>query len=166
VLVVQDKKLPLHLSGLEVVHLTDAIRNTDFADAAPGKEPFVSVSRDLLRSLGSCYLELVHLNTTVEDGPVTIYVSEDEAWVLRTKAKTTDVGLDGKTFIGAGLLIKLYALILDFTNPELNVSPEYVDRAMTAEEHTALSFYTAGYTKENDNAEYSPTPSTDTNADD
>lgn len=118
----ESKKLPLELTGMEVVHLTDSIRNTDYADAPQGKEEFVRDSRSLLLLLGSLYSELVHANVTAEDGPRTILVSEEEAWLLRTKVKTTDVGLDGKTFIGAGLLLKLYALILEFAN---DVMPEW-----------------------------------------
>lgn len=113
------KKLPLELTGMEVVHLTDSIRNTDYADVPQGKEEFVKVSRELLTTLASCYNELVHRDLTTDDGPVTVMVSEEEAWLLRTKVKTTDIGLDGKTFIGAGLLIKLYAMLMEFATPDL-----------------------------------------------
>jgi hypothetical protein len=105
-------KLPLALTGLEVVYLTDGIDNDDLAEGLPGRETYVPVAREALLLLGSAYREVV-APTGILPGPLTLYVTQEQAWLFRSKVKTGDVAID-KSNIGIGLLLKLYELLLEF----------------------------------------------------
>lgn len=117
----QDPTLPLMLNAMEVIHLTDSIKNGDVAEGLPEKDAYVPLARGLLLLFGSAYRELVRAGAPPEPGPVFLEVTQEQAWLLRTKVRTSDLGYDGVTNIGAGLLIKLYALLLEFNAdvPEL-----------------------------------------------
>lgn len=133
------KKLPLELTGMETVFLIDAIKNTDIAEGLPDAEARVPIARELLLLLGSVYTELVTVDKGILHGPVSVRVSEDEAWLLRGKVKTGDLGLDKKE-LGTGLLLKLYAVLLDFHGiddvRDLDCVPG--DHAMTEDEKARL----------------------------
>jgi len=99
----------LSLSGHEVVFLSDALRNGDGVKAI---EDEVSCLRPLLLNLGSAYRELVDV-TGIADGPVSIAVTEAQCWLMKSKVRTGDLAIDGKTNVGVGLLLKLYGLLLE-----------------------------------------------------
>lgn len=107
-----DPTRPLELTGLEVVFLTDAISNRDVAEGLPDKDAYYPLARQTLLLLGSTYCELVSADGIL-NGPVTLYVTQEMAWLLRGKVKTGDVGVDG-VVLGHGLLCKLYELLLAF----------------------------------------------------
>ena len=138
------KKLPLELTGMETVFLIDAIKNTDIAEGLPDPDARVPIARNLLLVLGSVYTELVvppspPANTGgVLDGPCRVLVTEDEAWLLRSKVKTGDLGMDKKD-VGTGLLIKLYALLLDFNGIDDLDFVDIPDRKMSDEDKTRLA---------------------------
>jgi len=131
--------MPLELSGLEVVFLTDSIRN---ADAAEGRasEGYVPLAREVLLLLGSAYCALV-TDAFIEAGPAVLQVTEEQAWLLRGKVRTGDMAIDGKTIIGPRLLRKLYTLLgaftsgLDWLQPEVLLdSPKMYARVIISEE--------------------------------
>jgi hypothetical protein len=45
---------------------------------------------------------------------VTLQVTEEMAWLFRSKVRTGDVAIDGHTNVGIPLLLKLYALLSAF----------------------------------------------------
>ena len=110
----------LTLSGLEVVYLSDALRNGDGVKAI---EDEVACLRPLLLNLASAYRELVTPDSKdvagnvvkggFDEGPVSIQVTEAQAWLMRAKVRTGDLAIDGKTVLGVALLTKLYALLLE-----------------------------------------------------
>jgi hypothetical protein len=118
--VIERPKLPLTLSGLEVVFLTDGIRNSDIAEGLPDKDAYWPLAREALLLLGSAYLEVV-TPEGIKPGPVTIYISEEVAWLLRGKVRTGDVAIDGKTNVGTSLLLKLYAMLESFNSGLLDL---------------------------------------------
>lgn len=107
--------LALGLSGLEVIHLSDSIANDDIAKGLPEREAYVPLARQALLLLGSAYMELV-IPEGVSDGIVQIHVTEEQAWLFRSKTRTGDLAIDGKTNIGIPLLRKLYALLSSFNS--------------------------------------------------
>ena len=111
------KTLPLQLKALEVIHLSDAIANDDVAKGLPERDAYVPLARQALLLLGSAYRELVGPEG-YSDGSVVLQVTEEQAWLLRSKIRTQDLGMDNKTNIGIPLLLKLYDLLLQF-NSEL-----------------------------------------------
>lgn len=114
--------LPLQLSGLEVVHLLDSVRNgTTVKDV----EDELGVTKPLIVKLGGIYRELVS-PAGIKAGPVDVQVSEQEAWVLRAKVKTGDIGIDGQTPVGITLSLKLYELLALFSPdmPQIEVGGE------------------------------------------
>lgn len=110
-----EKKLPLELTGLEIVYLTDAVGNGDFAQGLPEKDAYFAVGRAALLLLGSLYTEVV-TKDGISDGPGLIYITEEQAWLFRSKVKTGDLAIDGKTNIGIELSLKLYAILLGFNS--------------------------------------------------
>jgi len=109
--------LVIALTGKEVVYLTDSILNKDIAEGLSEKEAYMPLARPLLLKLASLFTELVS-ETGVLPGPVDIAITEEEAWLLRTKVRSGDILQDG-TPIGISLLCKLYNLLIEFNN-ELN----------------------------------------------
>lgn len=108
--------LPLTLTALEVIYLTDSIANSDVdqgdVDNRGGVQP---LARPLLLKLGSAYCELVAPSGYDATATVTLSVTEPEAWLLRGKVQTGTTGMD-KSVIGVGLLRKLYGLLLAFNS--------------------------------------------------
>lgn len=139
----QDPTLPLELNGMEVIYLTDSVKNSDVAEGLPEKDAYVPLARALLLLLGSAYRELVRPGVPPLEGPVSIEINQEQAWLLRTKVRTSDVGYDGMTNIGAGLLIKLYALILEFNAdiPELFAGRALEDQEFSPETRDRLQTY-------------------------
>lgn len=106
---------PITLTGLEVVFLTDAIKNDDAPEGRVGQGKNDPIGRDTLLLLGSAYEELVTADG-VAPGPVVLYISQEIAWLFRSKVKTGDLGIDGKTKVGVSLLPKIYKLLLEFNS--------------------------------------------------
>jgi hypothetical protein len=104
----------LTLTGLEVVFLTDSISNKDIAEGLPDRDAYVALGREAILLLGSAYRELVSPEG-VQEGPVTLQVNEEVAWLLRSKVRTGDLAIDGKTNIGIPLLLKLFEVLNSFT---------------------------------------------------
>lgn len=96
--------LPLELSQMEVLLLIDRVQNDD-------KDEGQIIAKPFLLKLASAYLELVGNSTTTKK--VTIYVSEREAWLARSKFNSGD-RCDADPKIGIHMLRKLYALLLTF----------------------------------------------------
>ena len=107
-----DNTKPLSLTGMEVVFLSDLISGDSEADELP-KHKYVC--RQLLLLLGSAYLELVDRDG-ISVGPVDLCVTEEMGWIMHSRTNTGDMGIDGKTNIGVGLLLKLYTLLEAFNN--------------------------------------------------
>ena len=113
--------LELELSGLEVIHLSDSIANDEIAKGLPERDTYVPLARATLLLLGSAYRELI-FPEGVSDGLVHIQITEEQAWLFRSKVRTGDMAIDGKTNIGIPLLRKLYELLTCF-NSELEITP-------------------------------------------
>src|SRR5689334_11117173 len=112
----------LDLTGLEVVFLTDSITNRDIAEGLPDKEAYLPLAREALLLLGSAYRELVSTDG-IAAGPVTLQVTEEIAWLLRSKVRTGDLAIDGKTNIGVPMLLKLYDLLNAFNSDVIGLPP-------------------------------------------
>jgi len=110
----EEKKLPLTLTGLEVVYLTDAVGNGDVAQGLPGETqaPYVPVGRELVLLLAGPYNEVCFLDG-VRPGPCQIMVTLEQVWLMRSKVRTSDLDLLGQN-IGVVLSRKLYELLLRF----------------------------------------------------
>ena len=114
--------LPIDLTGVEVVFLSDALRcDGETVDELTTEEP-LPLYRELLLRLGSAYCELVEMER-IAIGPVTIHITEEMAWLLRSKVRTGDVAIDGHTQIGNILLLKLYNLLLQFNGGFADFKP-------------------------------------------
>ena len=118
--------LPIDLTGVEVIFLTDSLRmneSTTFEMELRDDEEALPYYRDLLLRLGSAYCELVDESRGPQVGPVTVFITEEMAWILRSKVRTGDVAIDGKTQIGHILLLKLYNLLLQFNTNFADYKP-------------------------------------------
>ncbi|MGH8524284.1 MAG: hypothetical protein ACREXY_08725 [Gammaproteobacteria bacterium] len=104
-----EEELPLELSGVEVVHLIDALRN---ADNRKGEEEESPCLRPLVIKLAHLYRVLVTPGMFLT-GPLALQVTRDELWLLRSKVRTGDVGID-KSLIGVNLSLKIYAALESF----------------------------------------------------
>lgn len=102
--------LPLELTATEVLLLTDRVQNTDRED---GRE----IAKPLLLKLGSAYLEMI--GERPKDGLSTIWVTEPEAWLARSKFNSGD-RCDADPKLGIHMLRKLYAILLAF-DADLNL---------------------------------------------
>lgn len=95
---------PLDLTAEEVMLAADRVQNGDKDD---GRE----VAKPLLLKLGSAYLEM--LADTKKAGVTTIWITEPETWLLRSKFNSGD-RVDGDAKLGIHMLRKLYTLLLAF----------------------------------------------------
>lgn len=95
---------PLELTAMEVLLLTDRVQNDD-------KDEGRIVAKPLLLKLGSAYLEMI--GEKPREGTCTIWVTEPEAWLARTKFNSGD-RCDADPKLGIHLLRKLYAILLAF----------------------------------------------------
>lgn len=122
----EHPRLPLELSGLEIVFLADTIQNGDVAQGLPDKDTYVPLARETLLLIGSAYCEVVGFDG-IKPGPVTLCITEEMAWLLRSKVHTGDLGMDNKTNVGVDLLLKLYTMLSSFhsgIDPTLEVVAE------------------------------------------
>ena len=151
----------LTLSGLEVVYLTDSVRNKDTAEGLPDRDVFVPIGREALLLLGSAYRELVSPEG-VSPGPVTLQVTEEIAWLLRDKVRTGDLAIDGQTNVGIPLLLKLFEVLNSFTADVPGLPPVGVfeDREFSATDRQFLTLL-----KEGSNARGKPNEDPDTDPD-
>ena len=114
--------LPLTLTGVEVVHLVDSLNEWTVAlengEGLTAHQRWMPLVRSALLQLASAYVELVGtgINGLGDGKLIDVYITEDMAWLLRSKVRTGDIAIDGKTQIGHVLLIKLYLLLLQFNS--------------------------------------------------
>lgn len=124
--------LPLHLGVLEVIFLADSLHvdDTDEGDQTnPSHFRGPYVGRPLLIKIGSLYLEFAALTYGFDfendDPPKTqlpIHITEAEAWLIKSKVRSGDLGWDNTTNIGVDLTCKLFELICHF-NTDISWSP-------------------------------------------
>ena len=124
--------LPIVLSGLEVIHLSDSIAADDHAKGLPERDAYVPLARQALLLLGSAYRELV-APVGISDGLVSIHITEELAWLFRSKVRTGDLAIDGKTNIGIGLLLKLYEILSSFKSG-LEITPVAAEEPAVTED--------------------------------
>ena len=98
------QSLPLELTAMEVLLLTDRIQNTDREDNREIAKPF-------LLKLASAYLEMI--GERPREGTCTIWVTEPEAWLARSKFNSGD-RCDADPKLGIHMLRKLYTILLKF----------------------------------------------------
>lgn len=147
--------LPLHLDVLEVIFLADSLRgdDTDEGDQASLSQyrgPYVG--RPLLRKIGSLYLEFAAItygfdfeHQSPPDTELPIFVTEAEAWLIKSKVRSGDLGWDNITNIGVKLSCKLFELLNNFAtdlswNPLSERDDATGDRAFTREDGKELHF--------------------------
>lgn len=106
----QERALPLSLTGLEIVFLTDSVRNADNIPADQAEFPCV---KPLILLLASVYNEVIE-NGAVKNIILEIAITMNMAWYLRTKVRSGDIAIDGKTNVGVPLNLKLNELIMRF----------------------------------------------------
>lgn len=102
--------LPISLTGVEVIHLIDSLRNGATLKEIEDEPGYL---RDLVLKLSSLYRELV--GAEIKPGPASIEVTEPQVWLMRAKVRSGDVGID-KSMIGVALSNKLYALLNSFAS--------------------------------------------------
>lgn len=95
---------PLELTAHELLLLTDRVQNTDKDDGREIAKPF-------LLKLASAYLEMI--GDRPKDGTCTIWVTEREAWLARSKFNSGD-RCDADPKLGIHMLRKLYSILLSF----------------------------------------------------
>jgi hypothetical protein len=139
----------LALTGLETIHLSDALRN---GSTVKDIEDEVSCLRPLLLVLASAYIELVLLAGSAE-GPIEVTVTEAMVWLMRAKCRSGD--MMGQIPIGVGLLRKLYAALLSFHSETEEIE--------TTDEHVATLLESARFREFVDaqRAKSDPDPDTD-----
>jgi hypothetical protein len=121
---------PLELTAMEVLLLTDRVQNTDREDNREIAKPF-------LLKLASAYLEMI--GERPREGTCTIWVTEPEAWLARSKFNSGD-RCDADPKLGIHMLRKLYRILLAF-DAELDQWPEategdkrFIDQSMPIRE--------------------------------
>ncbi len=107
---------PLELTAMEVMLLTDRIQNTDRDE---GRE----IAKPLLLKLASAYLEMI--GERPKEGVCTIWVTEPEAWLARSKFNSGD-RIDADPKLGIHMLRKIYKILLAF-DAKLDEWPEATD---------------------------------------
>lgn len=107
---------------------SDRVRNDDH-----NTEDQPCSAYPLLLKLAGVFVELVG-DGTKQSHAVTIYVTEPEAWLLRSKVTTGDKSASDPLF-GVRLLSKLYRVLLAFDAGELPLTDEEspADKAQTVE---------------------------------
>jgi hypothetical protein len=108
--------LPLELTAMEVLLLTDRIQNTDRDEGREIAKPF-------LLKLASAYLEMI--GERAKEGTCTLWITEPEAWMARSKFNSGD-RCDADPKLGIHMLRKLYTILLSFDS-ELDQWPEAVE---------------------------------------
>jgi hypothetical protein len=108
--------LPLELTAMEVLLLTDRIQNTDRDEGREIAKPF-------LLKLASAYLEMI--GERAKEGTCTLWITEPEAWMARSKFNSGD-RCDADPKLGIHMLRKLYTILLSF-DAELDQWPEAVE---------------------------------------
>lgn len=95
---------PLELTAMEIMLLTDRIQNSD-------KDEGREIAKPLLIKLASAYLEMI--GERPREGTCTIWVTEPEAWLARSKFNSGD-RCDADPKLGIHMLRKLYSILLTF----------------------------------------------------
>ena len=95
---------PLELTAMEVMLLTDRIQNTDRDE---GRE----IAKPLLLKLASAYLEMI--GERPKEGVCTIWVTEPEAWLARSKFNSGD-RIDADPKLRIHMLRNIYKILLAF----------------------------------------------------
>lgn len=135
---VSDATLPLHLNVLEVIFLADNLKVDDTDEGHPDVPSHYRgdyIGRSLLRKIGSLYVEFAKLTndfdfeaTGIPDNQISIFITEAEAWLVKSRVRTGDLGLDGMTNIGVGLSCKLFELVNKFDTSAIQIQlPERSD---------------------------------------
>ena len=145
----EEEKLLIELTGMEVVYLVDSISNGDIAQGLPDREAYKPVAREALLLLGSAYKELV-APAGILPGPVPLMITEEQAWLFRSKVKTGDVDLSGAN-LGVALLLKLYDLLCRFNS---GINLDVGDVESTPIDEAGVEFLS--FLKEHPNATSSP----------
>ena len=125
-----ERTRSLSLTGLEVVWLSDAVRN---AKTIKEHEDEPSCVEPLVLNLGSAYLELC-TSEGIAEGPVEIAVTEAQCWLMRALVRTGDLAIDGKTNVGVPLLTKLYGLLMQFASELDDLEVGAYDGAVLSED--------------------------------
>lgn len=126
-----EPALPIELLGIEIVFLMDKLRNGDNGKTV---EEELSCLRPLILIMGSAYREVVTPQGIDAVKPVTLHVTKDMAWLLRSKVMTGDIGCDGKTVIGVNLNLKLFELLENFESGMSDMATVDADEELLSEE--------------------------------
>lgn len=126
-----DATLPLHLNVLEVIFLADNLKVDDTDEGALEVTSHYRgdfIGRALLRKIGSLYVEFADLTgdfdfegEDLDQHQAPIFVTEKEAWLIKSKIRTGDLGLDGMTNIGVRLSCKLFELVNKFDTSSIQI---------------------------------------------
>lgn len=157
--------LALSLTGLEVVHLVDSLHN---GATTPDKEAELAELRPLIVNLAKLYRELVSVEG-IKPGPLVVKVTQAQCWLMRSRVRTGDIGIDGTTNIGIPLGLKLYDLMLRFDDgleeglDDFDVGGEGEDDPFSAEQGELLKAkrMTEEMNRNATRRNYKPRPHTD-----
>lgn len=144
----EEPTRPLLLTGLEVVFLCDSIKNDELAQGLPDPNAKIPIARITLLLLASAYTEVVNM-TGIDPGPILLEITEEQAWLFRSKTVTGSMAFDGKTNIGVALLLKLYGLIIRFKygeGPEVDEGEE--EPSLSQDIKQKLEEFNAGSSKD------------------
>lgn len=120
----------LSLTGLETVFLSDALRNADVISLENDQFEYL---KPLVVNLASLYVELLS-GEGILPGPLSLEITEPQAWLLRQKVRTGDIAIDGKTNVGVSLLKKLYNILITFSNQMQDIETSQYDEPMLSEQ--------------------------------
>jgi hypothetical protein len=126
----------LTLTADEVLVLTDRVQNQD-----RGTEDMTCSAYSLLLRLGSAYVEM--LGNGKQTGEIPIAVSEEEAWLLRSKVTSADKSASDPLF-GVKLLTKVYQILLAYNVDVALPDPGGSDDDFTDERRAALRRWMGG----------------------
>lgn len=135
---------PIELTTLEVVWLSDHLSGGDTDDGDPDR-PNVQelIGRRFLERIGSLFLELVPddlsklTSLDVKTARLAINITQREAWLVRDRVKTGDLGYDNITNVGIPLLKKLYGVLLQCAEVA-GIETSDVDRTLSDDKRAAL----------------------------
>jgi len=123
---------------LEVIFLADNLKVDDTDEGHPNVPSHYRgdyIGRSLLRKIGSLYVEFAEQtddfdfeSTGTPTNLIPIFITEAEAWLVKSRVRTGDLGLDGMTNIGVRLSCKLFDLVNKFDTSAIQIHlPERTD---------------------------------------
>lgn len=137
---------------METAYLADNLSVGDTEEGNPQSASLYTerlIGRSLLLKVGSLYVDFSELTNGFdfenpsryqgEESP--IMITEAEAWLLKSKVRTGDMGLDNQTNIGVNLTRKIFEVLMSFNGieiPMITRADEDGDKVFTSDDAREL----------------------------